>query len=69
MGKFSYPLGAKFGQFVHIGSMLKSTVELSSQYSSTQLLGELDGREQPELAAALSALNPLVERSAANSER
>lgn len=69
MGEFSYPLGGKFGQFVHIGSILKFTVELLLQYSSTQLLGEPDSKELPELAAALSALNPLVERSIENSER
>lgn len=33
--KASYPFGAKFGQFVHIGSMLKSSLELSDLSEET----------------------------------
>lgn len=33
--KASYPFGAKFGQFVQIGSMLKSSLELSDLSEET----------------------------------
>lgn len=63
-----YPLGAKFGQFVHVGSMLKSSLEYAS-FSHEESWQKLDDKEGSELAAALSALIPSAERSTSSFDR
>lgn len=60
-------MGAKFGQFVHMGSMPKSPLEFSSHSLSTFSL-KFDVSETPEMRADLSALNPLTDRSTVCSE-
>lgn len=59
--KDSYPLGARFGQFVHIGSILKSSLGPLSDSAAAPSIS-VGFREWPDLAAALSALIPVAER-------
>lgn len=63
--KVSHPFGAKFGQFVHIGSMLKSSLEFSlcalTQSSSISRAGD-----RADIAAALSAVVFSTERPEAS---
>lgn len=64
----SYPFGARFGQFVHIGSMLKSSLE-SFDMSLIPFPREVGSGGEHDFAAALSALNPSAERLDKNSDR
>lgn len=61
----SYPLGAKFGQFVHIGSMVKSLLELSTNEPPESSFES----DMPDLNTALSAPIPSVDSSVTDLER
>lgn len=63
-----YPFGARFGQFVHTGSMLKSSLE-SFAVSLVSFSREMGSGGEHDLAAALSALNPSAERLDTSSDR
>lgn len=69
----THPTGARFGQFVHIGSMLNSSSASVSLFvslfpRSAQLSGSEDGNEQASVVALL-ILVPFDERGEKFSER